>query len=155
MNTKITKAVRTAVALASFMSAGMANAFVLNEDLGNAASSTDVWKIVCPASVDPAFNTASVRANITDMANVMLPPLMPLTIFKGGFAITTTDPVDALQGGVSLPSPTVTLVQGSGTYYINIAHTQAGSEAYAASGECQNQFGVPLAATSVVLVQDQ
>jgi hypothetical protein len=148
--------------MASVMSAGMANVFVLTDFVGDnvaSASATDVWKIVCPASAQVANNTASLWVEGTDMANVVLPPMISWTIFKNNAGTTTTDPMDQLQlvGGVlqSLPGPRVTLVQGNGTYYVFVTHTALGMEQYSTSGECQNQFGVPLPATSVNLVSDQ
>ncbi|MGR9108556.1 MAG: hypothetical protein ACU843_16680 [Gammaproteobacteria bacterium] len=161
MKLKIAKAIGIGAVMLGTLGTGTANAFVLFEDLGLNQSNTDVWQIVCPSTGAVATNTAKLNLNITDLANVVKPSLISATIFKTGSAINTTDPIDGLQatptGMQSLPSPTVTLTQGNGTYFVLVTHTVGTNvpEGYSASGECQNAFGVPLNANSVTLIQDQ
>lgn len=101
-------------------------------------TATDVYRLTCP------IGTTGVSANVTDLIGVAA-PLVTLQIVKPQplpfGAVGTTDPIDGFQfvaGGafVQLPSPTVTLNNGSGQYYLFVDKNVTGVENYRMTAHC-------------------
>lgn len=161
-----TKSLKNAIAATSLLmglagaSSAQADPFqVVLEDLGAAATATDVYRLTCP------LFTTGVSANVTDLIPLAA-PLVSLQIFKPQplppGVVSTTDPVDGFQfPGVQFPSPTVTLNKGSGQYYLYVDKNAAGAENYRMTVHCNGKFHFtpvwvpPLGTPAFALIQDQ
>lgn len=115
-----------------------------NGSLGGAASSTDVYAVICP------LTTATIRARVRDNGGVDGVRLTVQVINPQGDARTAT----AVDGGLSA---LVSLGGGGpGNYLVTISRSQVGGlENYQVGMDCYTAGGASIAGTEAVLVQNQ
>ncbi|HRQ04661.1 MAG TPA: hypothetical protein PK580_01725 [Nitrosomonas halophila] len=133
---KWVRILQTAVLVSGMSLAGMVHAHNIAgpiDPAGNVPSFTVVALVTC-------FDESNDKlvANIKDLSPAVDGMFVNLTLFKGGNAISATDPIPGDQGS----SPTITLRGGSGLYYMIINKTKAGTRNVAVDYHCLTENGV-------------
>lgn len=115
--------------------------------LGTSASATDVFGVLCPSG------TASARADVNDNGG--------FDTVRLGVCITADGNPghcrNAPDNGISVPA---VALSGPGVYYVQIFKSLPPApplsvEAYDTIIDCYNSSGVPIAADSVLLIQNE